>query len=78
MVVTVSSAQIRNEMSAWLTPLNIAFSVNWCELNRATDRNAAYRRSARLDHIDCGWRFGIDFKDRDEELLFLLKFGEHV
>ena len=78
MVVTVSSFRIRDEMAAWLTPLNIAFSVNWCELNPSTDRNAVYRRSARLDYIESGWRFGIDFKDKGDELLFLLKFGEYV
>ena len=78
MVVTVSSHQIRDEIAAWLSPLNISFSVNWCHLNQETDRNAVWRRSARLDPVQTGWRFGIDFKDDADQFMFLLKFGEHV
>ena len=79
MVIETTDTRVRDEILNWLQPLGVISSISFKDVApQATDRNADYRRSARMDPVRMAWSIAICWENDDQKLLFLLKFGEYV
>lgn len=80
MVIETANIKLRDEILNWLAPLGVVASVTFRDIApQATDRNADWRRSARLDPVVMSWAISINWEETDNrKLMFLLKFGEYV
>lgn len=81
MVIKTTDIKVRDEILNWLAPLGIVSSVVFRDIApQATDRNADWRRSARLEPVlMMAWTISIIWEENDDrKLMFLLMFGEHI
>ncbi len=77
-VATTSTLEVRDNIIAWLAPLNVSFT---CRSFNEDGRRADYqgtRHWATIDYSEFRWKIEIDFEEDEKKMMFLLKFGEYV